>query len=195
MKPLLQSALATGAIALLLAAPAAPLAAAPGSPVRSGPAAAVLGQTGPEAIPVHDRWDHRHRSGGRHHGYPGRRAYRHRPHRHHPYRHRPHRPRPHWGAYIYWGIPHPVSSPGRGGGAIGATTIIAMTGATATGFRATAMSAAMAGSRSSCRCPIRRAITGSAPDPVRRLQPRFRARALRASRLSVSTTSAKAMAK
>lgn len=92
-------------------------------------------------------------------------------------------------------FPTPVSSPGRGGGATGATTIIAMTGATATGFRATAMSAAVVDSRSSCHCSIRRAITGSGPDPVRRLQPRFRARALRASRLSVSTPSAKAIAK
>lgn len=110
MKPMLKSALATGALALFLAAPAAPLQAVPGSPGRSGP---VQSHTGLEAIPVHDRWDHRHRRQGRHHGYPERRPYRQRPHRHRPNPHRPylhwphpHRAYPYW-AYPYWRFPHP----------------------------------------------------------------------------------------
>ena len=98
MRPTLQSALAFGAVALFLAAPAPPLQAAPGSQVRPGPAGAVQSRAGPEAIPVHDRWGHRHRRHGRNHGYAGHRRYRNRPNRR---RHHPH------SAYLYWGFPHP----------------------------------------------------------------------------------------
>ncbi len=103
MRPILQSALAFGAVALFLAAPAPPLQAAPGSQGRAGPAGAVQSGTGPEAIPVHDRWGYRHRRHGRHHGYPEHRRFRHRPYRHQPNRHRHY---PYWG-YLYWGFPHP----------------------------------------------------------------------------------------
>ena len=132
----------------------------------------------------------RHRRHGRHYGYP-----RHRPNRHRPYRHRPNRPLSLLGISLL-GLPPPLCRRRAvAAGALAPPSSPAAPGATAIRCRATVMSAAGAGSRSSCRCPIRRAITGSGPDPVRRIQPRFRARALRASRLRVSTPSAKAMAK
>ncbi len=91
MKSMLQSVIATGALALLLTMPAAPLQAGPGAQGRAGPAGGAWSHAGPEAILVHDRWGPRHdRWRGRRgrHGYPPRWRHRHRPY--------PHRTGPYW---------------------------------------------------------------------------------------------------
>ena len=102
MKQILQSVIATGALALVLATPAAPLQAAPGSLGRAGPAGATEDLTGLKATvvrdrwrprhdrwrPRHDRWRPRHDRWRGRHGQPQRWRHRHRPY--------PHRATPYW---------------------------------------------------------------------------------------------------
>ncbi len=195
MKQIPQSVIATGALALVLATPAAPLQAAPGSLGRAGPAGATEDLTGLKATVVRDRWRPRHDRWRGRHGQPQRWRHRHRPY--------PHRATPYW-SFTY-PFPCIVAKPWPRG--TGATTAIAITGDIAIRFPGTDMSAAMAGSPSCCRCLIRGRTPGSgtAASAVARGRPgappqfcfpaRFLARARRASRLRVSTPNAKAMAK